>query len=203
MATRSRPRRFRRYLVKKYQKEALSYLQPPEDIAVSEWAEKYRVLDSRASAIPGPWRNDKTPYLIGIMDELLNYETEEIAFAKCTQLGGTEALLNMLGYLIQQDPSPAMVVYPSDVLAERTVTKRIRPMIDASPTLRARFNANESSKLELIFDGMFLSLVGSNSPANLSSQPIKYLFLDEVDKFPGASKKEADPISLARERTKT
>lgn len=37
----------------------------------------------------------------------------------------------------------------------------------------------------------------------MSSKPIKNLFLDEVDKFPGASKKEADPVSLARERTKT
>ena len=50
---------------------------------------------------------------------------------------------------------------------------------------------------------MYLSLAGSNSPTSLASKPIKYLFLDEVDKFPGASKKEADPISLAKERTKT
>lgn len=50
---------------------------------------------------------------------------------------------------------------------------------------------------------MYLSLVGSNSPANLASKPIRFLFFDETDKYPGASKKEADPISLARERTKT
>jgi phage terminase large subunit GpA-like protein len=50
---------------------------------------------------------------------------------------------------------------------------------------------------------MYLNLVGSNSPSKLASKPIRFLFLDEVDKYPGASKKEADPIKLARERTKT
>ena len=137
------------------------------------------------------------------MDELNNYETEEIIFCKCTQVGGTEALQNMLGYVIQQDPAPAMVVYPTDKLAESISENRIRPMINASRILKDLYNKNESSKLELQFDGMYLTLAGSNSPASLASKAIKYLFLDEVDKYPGASRKEADPISLARERTKT
>ena len=106
MAARSRSPRFRKYPVAPYQKAALESLKPPENITVSEWAEKYRVLDSKSSAMPGPWRNDKTPYLAGIMDELCNYETEEIIFVKPSQVGGTEALLNMLGWAIQQDPSP-------------------------------------------------------------------------------------------------
>lgn len=73
-------RRFRKFLVAQYQKEALAFLLPPEDISVSEWAERYRILSSKTSALPGPWNNDKTPYLTGIMDEFLNYETEEIIF---------------------------------------------------------------------------------------------------------------------------
>ena len=48
-----------------------------------------------------------------------------------------------------------------------------------------------------------MNLTGSNCTCDLASNPIRFLFMDEVDKFPGASKKEADPISLARERTKT
>ena len=202
MASRTR-RRFRKFLVAPYQKKALEFLLPPEDISVSEWAEKYRVLSSKTSAIPGPWRNDKTPYLTGIMDEFQNYETEEIIFCKSTQVGGTEIILNLLGYIIQQDPSPTMVVYPSDILAESVSKNRIQPMLQAAPTLWRRYRESESTRLELQFDGMYLSLVGSNSPANLASKAIRDLFLDEVDKYPGASKKEADPISLARERTKT
>lgn len=193
----------RRYEISQYQKEALRYLKPPEEISVSEWSEKYRMLDSKTSAIPGPWRNDKTPYLKDVMDEFQNYETEEIIFCKCTQVGGTEAMQNMLGYVIQQDPAPTMIVYPTDKLAESISDNRIQPMIMASKTLKRLYRKNESSKLELQFDGMYLTLAGSNSPSSLASKAIKYLFLDEVDKYPGAVKKEADPISLARERTKT
>lgn len=193
----------RKYSVAEYQKEAMRQLQPPENLTVSEWAEKYRMLDSKTSAMPGPWRNEKTPYLREIMDEFINYDTEEIIFCKPSQVGGTEAMQNMFGYVIQQDPSPTLIVYPTDTLAESISKNRLEPMIRASKPLRKLYNENESSKLELQFEGMYLSLNGANSPSALASKAIKYLFLDEVDKYPGASKKEADPIRLARERTKT
>ena len=50
---------------------------------------------------------------------------------------------------------------------------------------------------------MTVYLNGANSPADLASTNICYLFLDEADKYPGASKKESDTVSLAIERTKT
>ena len=194
--------RIRKYDCKQYQKAALEYLNPPEEMTVSEWAEQYRMLDSRTSAEPGPWNNERTPYLVEIMNELLNYETEEIIFCKCTQVGGTEVELNMLGYAIQQDPSPVEVVYPTETMANSVSEKRIKPMIESTPTLFKKYDKN-SSNLELDFDDMFIKLVWSNSPSGLASFAMKYLFLDEVDKYPGASKKEADPISLAKERTHT
>ena len=203
MGRRSKGLRFRKYPVTPYQKQALASLQPPEDLTVSEWAERYRVLDAKTSGSPGPWRNDKTPYLVGIMDELCNYETEEVIFVKPTQVGGTETILNSIGRIIQQDPSPTMVVYPSDTLWESIKKNRIDPMLNASPELKRRYHESDSSVSELQFDGMYLVIVGSNSPSQLASRPIRNLFLDEVDKYPGASKKESDPISLATERTKT
>lgn len=96
-----------------------------------------------------------------------------------------------------------MVVYPSDDLAGSIAKNRLEPMLLVSPELEKRYHRKESERLELQFDGMYLSLTGANSPANLASKPIRFLFLDEVDKYPGASRKESDPISLARERTKT
>lgn len=181
----------------------LRHLKPPEKLLVSEWAEKYRILDSKSSAIPGKWNNAITPYLIDIMNEFNNIETEEITFVKPTQVGGTEALHNMLGYVVMQDPSPVMIVYPTDDLAESVSENRIQPMFSVSKSLKDKFKKRESSRLELQCDGMFISLNGANSPSSLASKPIRFLFLDEVDKYPGASKKEADPIKLAKERTKT
>lgn len=203
MAKRRPTLKTRKFSAPDYIIRAMDALTPPEDITVSEWAEKYRQLDAKTTARPGPWKNSSTPYLKGLMDEFNNYETEEIIFVKPTQVGGTEAILNMIGYVIDEDPSPAMVVYPTDELAKSISKNRVEPMILNSPTLKKHYHENDSSVLELQFDDMYLSLVGSNSPSGLASKPIKYLFLDETDKYPGASKKEADPVSLAKERTKT
>lgn len=191
-----------KFKVKEYQHKALQLLCPPEQITVSEWAEEYRVLDTKSSAMPGAWSNSVAPYLTGIMDEFNNYETEEIIFCKPTQVGGTEALQNMIGYIVMQDPSPTMIVYPTDVLAKSISENRLQPMFRSTPELKKKYDEN-SSVLELQFEGMYISLVGSNSPSGLASKPIRFLMMDEVDKYPGASNKEADPIKLARERTKT
>lgn len=160
------------------------------------------MLDSKSAAMPGPWSNEVTPYLVGVMDEFNNYETEKIVFVKPTQIGGTEALQNMIGYIVAQDPAPTMIVYPTDTLAKSVSENRLQPMLKATPEIAKKFDEN-SSLLELQFDGMYLSLVGSNSPSGLASKPIRFLMMDEVDKYPGASTKEADPIKLATERTKT
>lgn len=181
----------------------LKVLRPPERISVSEWADKHRVLDSKTSAEPGAWRTARTPYLQGIMDAFSEPDIEEIIFVKPTQVGGTECLNNILGYVIAQDPSPSLIVYPTLDLAEYTSKNRIKPMIDLSPPVRERYLPGESKLLELQFDGMYVVLSGANSPASLAARPIRYLLMDEVDKFPASVKKEADPRSLARERTKT
>ena len=152
--------------------------------------------------MPGPWSNEVTPYLVGVMDEFNNYETEKIVFVKPTQVGGTEALHNMIGYIVAQDPSPTMIVYPTEILAKSVSENRLQPMLKATPELRSKFDEN-SQLLELQFEGMYLTLAGSNSPSGLASKPIRFLLMDEIDKYPGASSKEADPIKLATERTKT
>lgn len=195
--------KIKNYKVSGYIFDALKALLPPENKTVSEWAEENRVLDSRSSDTPGKWKNSLTPYLVGIMDAFNNYEVEEIVFCKPTQVGGTEAMQNMIGYIVGQEPAPTMIVYPSDVLGEATVVNRLRPMITSSPALKKQFRERASAKDELQFDNMYIAITGANSPSNLASRPIKNLFLDEVDKYPSASKKEADPISLGRERVKT
>ena len=178
---------------------------PPENLTVSQWAERYRILKAETSSEPGEWRNRRTPYLVGIMDAFSDPYIEKIVFNKGSQIGGTEALFNMLGYAIHQDPAPALVVMPTLELARYVSRKRIQPMIEGCPELRARKPANEDdfNTLEMLLPGMVLTMAGANSPASLASRPCRYVFLDEVNKFPRFTGQEADPISLATERQKT
>ncbi len=182
-------------------KKAVEELRPRPRLPVSQWAEANRVLPP-GSPIPGPWQNQVTPYLTEIMDAFSDGDAEKIIFVKPTQVGGTAALENMLGSLICQEPAPVMVVYPTDTLAERTVESKLEPMIKSTPALAEKYLEHESTSQRLKFRGITVYLSGANSTSSLSSTPTRYLFLDEVDKYPGASKKEADAMSLAIERTK-
>lgn len=184
-------------------KKSLNTLKPPERITVSEWSDRKRVLDAKTSAEPGRWRTARTPYLQGIMDAFNDEEIEEIIFVKCTQVGGTEGLNNILGYIIDQDPSPTLFVYPTLELAEYTSKNRLQPMVNLCDSLKEKYREQGSKLLELQFDSMYVVLSGANSPASLASRPIRFLMMDEVDKYPPCAGKESDPRSLARERTKT
>lgn len=177
-------------------------LKKPEKLTVSEWAGKYRILDE-TSNFSGKWSNDITPYLVGIMDAFNDPYIQEINFCKPTQVGGTEAMLNMLGWIIMQNPSPTMIVYPSDDLAKDTSNDRLKPSLTKTPEIKERFYERSSKELNLKFRGMRIYLRGAGSPGKLASKSIKYLFFDEIDKMDGASKKEASPYNLAKERTRT
>lgn len=177
-------------------------LKTPEKLTVSQWAEKYRILDE-SSNFSGRWSNDVTPYLVGIMDAFNDPYIQEINFCKPTQVGGTEAMLNMLGWIIMDNPSPTMIVYPNDDLAKDTSNDRLKPSLTKTPEISERFYPNSSKELNLKFRGMKIYLRGSGSPGKLASKAIKYLFFDEIDKMDGASKKEASPYNLAKERTRT
>lgn len=177
-------------------------LQKPEKISVSDWAEKYRILDE-SSNFSGKWSHDVTPYLVGIMDAFNDPYIQEINFCKSTQVGGTEVMLNIIGWIIMEDQAPVMIVYPSDDLAKDISNDKIKPSLTKTPEIKERFYANSSKELKLKFRGMTLYLRGSHSAEKLASKSIKYLFFDEIDKLDGASKKEASPYNLAKERTRT
>ena len=53
------------------------------------------------------------------------------------------------------------------------------------------------------FPGGVLILTGANSAVGLRSMPARYLFLDEVDAYPGDVEGEGDPILLAERRSAT
>ena len=177
-------------------------LKKPEKLTVSQWAERFRILDE-SSNFSGKWSNDITPYMIGVMDAFNDPYIQEINFVKSTQVGGTEAMLNMLGWVIMNDPAPTMIVYPTDDLAKDTSSDRLKPSLRKTPEIEERFFERASKELRLKFQGMTIYLRGGGSPSKLASKAIKYLFFDEIDKMDGASKKEASPYNLAKERTRT
>jgi phage terminase large subunit GpA-like protein len=181
---------------------------PEPQIMVSAWADRHRILPP-ASAEPGLWRTSRTPYLRAVMDALSTSSPHErVVLMKGSQLGGTEAGLNWLGYIIQNAPGIAMMVQPSLDMVRRNTSVRIDPMIEATPALRElvappRSKDAGNSLFRKSFPGGQLVMTGANSAIGLRSTPVRYLFLDEVDGYPADANNEGDPVALAVQRTST
>ena len=180
----------------------------PERVTVSQWANANRRLSRENSAEAGPWKTSRTPYLEAIMDAFTQPAVKKIAVVASSQVGKTEALINMLGYVIDIDPGPVMWVTPTNDNAEDFSKRRLAPAIrDCAPLRRkvaeSKGRSAANTTLKKRFPGGMLTMTGSNSPANLASVPARYVFGDEIDRWAKDAGGEGNPASLLEARTAT
>ena len=201
---RGRPRKVPRKEKSPWWDEERSLWEPPQPMTVSECADKYRILSNK-SARPGKWETNFVAFNRQIMDCFAYDCIEEIWYVKPTQTGGTDGILNMILYAAIQDPSPAMIVEPNEGLADEISQERIDDMIRSCDKLQeqAAVRDDDSTKKKKVFNNMTLYLAWAGSPSSLASRPIRYVFFDEVNKYPAFSGQEASPIALGKERTNT
>ena len=133
---------------------------------------------------------------------------EIVVVLKGAQLGFTSVAENWVGHTIHHDPSPMMIVQPTQQTAADFGLLRISPMIDSTPEIRALVPAQRARKGGSTlgrkpFPGGFLQLAGANSAVELRSKAIRRLTLDEVDGYPADVDGEGDPVALALKRTAT
>ena len=177
-------------------------------MTIGEWADANRRLSSEASAEPGQWRTGRAAYQRGIMDAISDPQVENIIVMSSAQVGKTEMLLNTVGFHVEQDPAPIMVVMPTERDAETWSKDRFSPMARDTPCLRGRISNPRSRDgnnkiLHKKFAGGHLTIVGANAPSGLASRPIRILLCDEVDRYPFSAGAEGDPVNLAKKRTVT
>jgi phage terminase large subunit GpA-like protein len=178
---------------------------PPPDILVSEWARRNRVLPKGTTARPGPFRPEK--FQVEMMDVICDPNVHEIVVKKSTQMGYSDVVLNnIIGYFIDVDPRPIMMVQPTIDNAKDYGKKRIVPMIESTPSLKekirpatARRGGNTLQLKE--FPGGFLKLAGANSGTGLRSDPVPIVLLDETEGYPLDVDGEGDPVEIAKRRT--
>lgn len=185
----------------------LYYCDPPPSLPLWQWGEEHVILtDRQSTAFPGPYRTRLTPYVRGIMDALDNPKTHTVVIEAGAQTGKTMCAYVWLARCCASDPGPVLVCYPSEDLARSNSQTRIQPLFEDSPDLAALIPEDRRTywqSLQYRFAGCSVHLTGANSPSQLASRPIRYLLCDEIDKFPPEASKEADPVSLAIQRTKT
>jgi phage terminase large subunit GpA-like protein len=183
-------------------------LSPPPDLTVSQWADARRRLSPEASAEPGRWDTGRAEYQRGIMDALSEPAVHTVVVQSSAQVGKTEAILNVLGFFVDQDPAPVLVLQPTLEMGQAFSKDRLAPMLRDTPALHgkvqdARSRDSGNTLLHKSFPGGHITIAGANSAASLASRPIRVLLADEVDRYPVSAGTEGDPVSLARKRTTT
>jgi phage terminase large subunit GpA-like protein len=143
------------------------------------------------------------------MDACSDPSISEVVVMAGAQLGKSEAILNILGYHIEHDPCPILVLQPTLEMAQAFSKDRVAAgLISSTPCLRdkvkdPRSRDSGNTTLHKVFPGGALTMVGANSPSGLASRPIRLVLCDEVDRYPLSAGSEGDPIQLARKRSAT
>ena len=187
--------------------ELAKAVSPPPVLTVSQWADRYRKLSAESAAEPGQWNTDRAPYQREIMDSVNDPLVEEIVIMSSAQVGKTELLLNIIGYYIDYDPAPMLVVQPNiKPMAEDFSKDRLATMIRDTPALAGKVHDAKSKTsgntiLHKVFPGGHVTITGANSAAGLASRPVRIVLMDEIDRYPASAGPEGDPIKLAEKRT--
>ena len=139
------------------------------------------------------------------MDSVSDPFVDHTVVMKSAQVGWTEIINNIVGYFIDQDAAPMLVLQPTLAMGEAWSKDRLSPMIRDTACLTSKVadsKARDSGNtiLHKKFAGGHLTIAGANSPASLASRPIRVVLADEIDRYPASAGAEGDPLGLAHKR---
>jgi phage terminase large subunit GpA-like protein len=181
---------------------------PRRALTVSAWADQHRELSGKQASERGRWRTSRTPFLREIMDCLSSSSrVHDIVVKKSSQVGVTELTVNWLGYIMEHSPAPTMVLMPTLEARDSWKVQKLNPLLTDTPIIRdllggvrSRDAANRQDLID--FPGGVLFLAGGNSPNSYAQRSVRYLVLDDLDRFPWEIGEEGDVVTLAKGRTK-
>jgi phage terminase large subunit GpA-like protein len=142
------------------------------------------------------------------MDAFNDPKIEMVTLMTSSQIGKTEIVNNIIGYYIEHDPAPLLLIMPTLEMAMAWSKDRFAPMLRDTPSLKGKVTdakAKDSGNtiLHKIFPGGHITVAGANSPASLASRPVRIVLFDEVDRFPPSAGTEGDPVKLGTKRALT
>lgn len=184
--------------------------------SASVWAEKTLILNE--PKIKGPFTLNGREFLREMIDaggpltSSLKGGTDFVTVAG-TGIGKTVSLIARMLYRIDQDPTRALVVKPTGgggpAGAKSFSKTRFQKAIRATPCLRDKIPTGAArydfSTSQIQLNGSIIDFTGSNSAGQLAENRCDHVEQDEIDKYPPQTEtsKEANPVILADERTKS
>lgn len=187
----------------------VSRVAPPVRMSTTEWARQFRRLSPKATARPGRYNPDITPWVEGMHQALDDPKVWKVVCRKSAQVAWTDGvLLNYIGRRIDQDPAPIIVMFAKDGDAKKFDREKFVPMVEVTPSLATKIPIHRTRSSDIAwnhkgFPGGFINLVGSNSPGSVKMTPAPIVAVEEPDDANTNVRDQGDTITLLEERTKT
>ncbi|MCK4739361.1 MAG: phage terminase large subunit family protein, partial [Deltaproteobacteria bacterium] len=157
-------------------------------LSTSDFAEEYIYVSK--SALPGRYRNNNNPPLIGIMNisdrKGVFKKTKFKVTVKGVQQGVTLAEQIVTARKAEKSSQSALVAMETQQKVGRTNEHRFQPLLRDSPRLADLIsnNPDDTSKFNIVLKNNFNFIFGwSGSRSTLSSDPCEHLQIDEVDQW--------------------
>lgn len=181
---------------------ALKSLAPPPRIPLSDWLESNLWLPSDVSAVPGPIRLSTPQRLIA--EAIGDPEIERVSIVKPVRVGFSTLLTGTLASYVANEPSPILLLLPTESDCRDYAVSDLEPTFSASPALAnllstERDATGRNTILSRRFPGGSLKIVAAKSPRNLRRHNVRVLLIDEADAMEVTA--EGSPITLAEKRT--
>lgn len=139
------------------------------------------------------------------MDAVTEPGVEELVVVKGAQIAFSEGIRNILGFWIDREPGPCLIVMPDQKSAEELIDERIKPLIQYTPAVARHLTSRawDVKRSAIKLDTMSIYVGWAGSSQAMKSRPIRYLLLEEPDEYVTVSGAGGDPISKAMKRITT
>lgn len=177
---------------------------PPKEVSFLNYAEEYINLPKLTCPEEGPFRAERTPYVLGPMLAFQNIHIEELILLWGRQLAKSTFIYNCLCFIVGVKPGPTLMLFPDEKLTKYTSKNRIQEQFKiCSPVMEQKTNnVDDWGLYELKFLNMVLDLGWAGSGSQVMSKPVQNLFFDEVDEMKSmVGKGVSNPIDSAEQTT--
>ena len=166
----------------------------------TQWARSNRIY-APTTGRPGPRRPEFTPYVVPFVDALESVSYGVLCLVCGSQMGKTDAELDMIGWRLDVRPRPQLFVGPSRAFIEDQFEPRVMEMLDQVPSLAGKVaRGKRMKKTRKLVAGVPLRMGWAGSPTQLSSDQAGDVFVDELDRMLTDVGDEGDPLTVVKAR---
>ena len=177
----------------------------PIRISIADWSRQYRRLTSEESVHTGRFDPLKIPAMEYLYDCCYNKKIYIIVTMKASQIGWSELINNVIGWMIHTSPCKAQLCFASLEASKVFAREKLKPFFEGNKVLRDRINIGvaKASFNYFKFPSGMLKLTTLGAIAASKSSSIAYMFVEEPSDVKDDVANQGDTFANVQRRQET